>query len=267
MTAVLSQPTADDVLANTCDISLTRSELLAALHRRGQLVPLLRQTLAEKISLSAARDAGLSVSSEELQRAADRFRQRNGLHQADATNAWLAEQSLTLADLEAVFECDLLIDKFRDHLFALQGTAHFEANRARYCRVRLRRLAVPSEEAAREMLLHVTEEAADLAELARQHDLDPAIRAVDGDLGTLARWQLTPSVAEAVFAAYAGQVVGPLASGLGFLLLRVEEQLAAELDGPTSRRVRQEVFDGWIRARLADVRLDLTGLEGPHGPD
>lgn len=266
MAAVSTQSTAD-VLASVGDCRLDQGELLAALHRRGQLVPLLRQTLAEKISLWAARDAGLSVSDEELQRAADHFRQRNGLHQADATNAWLAEQSLTIADLAAVFERDLLIDKFRDHLFALQGAAHFEAHRARYCRVRLRRLAVPSEEASRELLLRVTEEAADLVELARQHDLDPAIRAVDGDLGTLARWQLTPAVAEAVFAACVGQVVGPLASGLGFLLLRVEEQLAAELDGPTSRRVRQEVFDGWLRARLADVRLDLTGLEWPHGSD
>lgn len=254
-------------LALSATVNLAAVEFLCGLHRRARLLPLAREALAEKLVVEHARQAGLTVEETELQAAADAFRQRNGLHYAVATNAWLAEQSLTLADLEAVFERDLLIDKFRDHLFAREGTAHFEANRARYCRVRLRRLAVPSEEAAREMLLHITEEAADLADLARQHDLDPTIRAVNGDLGTLARWQLTPAVAEAVFAACVGQVVGPLASGLGFLLLRVEEHLAAELDGPTSRRVRQEVFDGWLRARLADVRLDLTGLEWPHGSD
>src|SRR5262249_34180070 len=119
----------DSPLASAGDISVDVAELLASLRQRGQLADLLRQALAEKVAVAAARDAGLTVPDAELQAAADDFRRRNGMHDAGGTHAWLAERGMGVPDLEAALERDLLIAKFQDHLFAHQGVARFEADR------------------------------------------------------------------------------------------------------------------------------------------
>ena len=67
--------------------SLSLHDFLISLKRRGRLPSLLREALAEKLVLEAARQASLAVSGAELQQAADRFRYRQGLTSADQTGA------------------------------------------------------------------------------------------------------------------------------------------------------------------------------------
>jgi hypothetical protein len=57
---------------------------------------------AKNVILGAARQAGLTVSGGELQQAADRFRPRQGLADADATRQWLAARRLSPLDAEGV---------------------------------------------------------------------------------------------------------------------------------------------------------------------
>lgn len=204
--------------------------------------------------------ASQSITNAELQLASNRFRLANGLSSAEATNRWLEDHQLSLADLEERLEAELLIEKFQQKLVDQRGKSHFEANRARYDRARLRRLVAPSEGAAREFLCRVRDEGANLAELARDHDIDPTARGLRGDLGVVARWQLSAAVAEAVFAAQPGTVVGPLPAGKGFALYLVEELLPAEMDDATTARIREELFDAWVRQKLKIVRIDLSGL-------
>jgi hypothetical protein len=96
--------------------TLSLADWLAHLKQRGQLRPLLRQAAIEQFLVDQARQAGLTVSTEELQQAADAFRQCNRLNSAEQTNAWLAQQRLSVLDLETTLERDLLIAKLKDHL-------------------------------------------------------------------------------------------------------------------------------------------------------
>jgi parvulin-like peptidyl-prolyl isomerase len=247
-------------------VLLKPTDLLHRIHQRGRLLPLLREAAAEEVCVRAARDAGLSVPDDELQRAADDFRQRRGLQSAAAARSWLADRQLTSTDLEEALERDLLVAKLKDHLFAQHGPARFAADRPMYERVHLRRLTALSEGAARELLLCINDEGADLAELVREHGLDATSRATAGDLGVLSRRQLPASVATAVFAAREGDVVGPLADAQGFHLYRVEARLPAELDGATAEHVRRDVFTDWLRIQTAGLQFDLGSLQGPHEP-
>ncbi len=240
------------------DASLSLQELLTALRRKLRLLPLLREALAEKVILQAAHQAGLSVSRDELQQAANRFRTRHGLTSVDQMQKWLLEQGLTALDFEDSLRQELLLGKFRDHLVQGRLNDQFTAHRDRYARARLRQLIVPSEGAARELLSQMRDEGRDFVELARSHSLDPASRATGGDLGIVARWQLLPAVAGAVFAASPGSVVGPLAIPQGFALLLVEELLPAQLDEAATAHLRRELFDSWLHERLSNIRFDLA---------
>jgi hypothetical protein len=53
--------------------------VLRGLHRRGRLLPLLKEAAVEQVLVNHTSCQGLSVSDAELQQADDRFRRRHGL--------------------------------------------------------------------------------------------------------------------------------------------------------------------------------------------
>src|SRR5437016_2023103 len=92
------------VNARTAEVGVAARDVLGLLHRRQQLKPLLWAALAEKVAITAARTAGLTIPDAELQQAADRFRYRHGLSTAEDTRRRLAGQFLTVEDWEAGLE-------------------------------------------------------------------------------------------------------------------------------------------------------------------
>lgn len=240
------------------DVTLSLGDWLGSLRQRGRLRPLLREAAIEQFLVSRAVQAGLTVSAEELQQAADAFRRQYGLLSAEQTHAWLGGEGLSVLDFEDVLERDLLIDRLKDHLTRGQIAAHFAANQAGYARAGLRLILVAREDEAREMLTQVNE-GGDFAELARAHSRHPS-RAQGGLLGEVPRWQLPPA-AEAVFGARQGDVVGPVAGPEGFSLFLVESLTPAELDGPTTALIRQQLFDAWLADALRSESLALPLLD------
>ncbi len=242
------------------DVSLTTTDFLRRLHQRNRLVPLLREAVVEQLLLDEAGRLGLAVGTQELQAAADAFRRRHGLNSAEQTNAWLARQRLSVLDLEDALGRDLLLDKLKDHLCRDRLAAHFAEHRDQYARARLRLIVVQREDLARELRSQLRDEGADFAELARAHSLHGS-KSQGGALGVVLRRQLPAKVAPAVFAAQPGKVVGPLATPHGFHLVLVEQLQPAELDGPTTTLLRQELFDAWLNDKLKDMSLALPLLD------
>jgi parvulin-like peptidyl-prolyl isomerase len=238
-------------------------DVLRGLHQRGRLLPLLKEAVAEQVLLNHAAREGLAVSDAELQQAADRFRHRHGLLGAEQTRQWLAREGLTVEDFEADLERDLRLAKLKRHLTEPHVADRFNAEGDRYGRAALRQIVVASEGTARELLAQVTEEGQDFAELARKHSLHGPSRLAGGSLGVVARYALPADVAEAVFAASPGDVVGPLPGLDGFRLILVEELLPPELDDETRAVIRQDLFDAWLKDQLKDVRIDLSWLQSP----
>jgi parvulin-like peptidyl-prolyl isomerase len=248
------------VLARSGNVSVRLRDVFLALRRRRRLRPLALEVLAEQVILQAARDAGLSVTAAELQQAADRFRRRYGLNSAELANAWLAWHGLSVVDFEDALDRDLLIDKWKDHLTRDRIAPHFAANQAGYARLGLRLILVPRQDLARELVAQIREEGRDFAELAREHSLHPS-RAEGGRLGLLMRRQLPLEIADVVFAARAGEVVGPLAGPQGFQLFLIETHRPAELDAELAGIIRQELFDAWLKEQLANGKLEFPLLE------
>jgi parvulin-like peptidyl-prolyl isomerase len=258
-------PSADwNTNAATLDgVSLSPHELLVYVHQSRQLVPLLRQAVTRAYLLHQAREAALAITPGELQKAADRFRHRQGLTTSEQTHRWLAQEGLTVEDFEAGLESDLLVARLKDHWTGPRIAAHFAAHRDRYAQARLRQIVVASEEVARELLAQITEEGRDFAELARQHSLHAPSRLAGGSLGLVPRFALPTAAAKAIFAARAGAIVGPVASDQGPLLYLVEDLSEPALDDTTAALIREELFGDWLKERLQDLRFDLSWLDSP----
>lgn len=252
-------------------VTLSLPEFLQSLRRRGRLGSLIQEALVDKLLLTIARRAGLTVTDDELQQAADAIRCRAGLFHSADTGRWLAGRGMTAEDLEALAEQEALRRKLQAQVVAPeQVEAAFAAQSARFDRLRLAHLVVEREGLAGELLCRIKDEGHDFGEAARQHSLDERTRHGGGRLGWLERGKLHPALAAAVAEAGAGTVVGPVATEAGFHLLLVEEIVPAVLDEARRELLSAELFAAWLQEQIrhTDVRVEfLARAAGVTGDD
>lgn len=226
------------------DRAFSLSEIFQSLRQRGGFRSLVAETAVELFAVEQSRRAGLSVSVEELQQAANRFRQQNGLQRAEQTGRWLDEQGWSLDVFEDSLERNLLIEKFKDHLVEQQGADYFNSHRADLDRARLRLIVVPDEGLARELQSQVLEQSAEFGRLAREHSLHPSCSR-GGQIGWVCRRDLAAESARAIFASAPGDVVC-LPIPAGYSLFQVEEIEAAIMDEGTRERCRHDLYRAWV---------------------
>src|SRR4051812_18005141 len=111
---------ANILLIASPEVSVSLGELLAFVRTKPLLKTLLLDAVSEKLIWHTARGVGLTATPEELQQAANRFRQQKGLSTVEATQTWLQQNALRVSDLEAILEQSLLGEKFRDYLMQQQ---------------------------------------------------------------------------------------------------------------------------------------------------
>jgi hypothetical protein len=217
--------------------------LLRKLQQKGQLAPLIREAQADQLIRTQARQAGLEAKAEELQAAADSFRQRHGLHTVAQTQAWLDNRGLSVDDFEAGLEQDLLASKVREQVTAEQLDRHWEANQIGYERLRLALIPVGREDLAREVAVQVRDEGREWEDVVREQGMTV-------HRSERIRKDLSGPLAEALGSAEVGELVGPVVTAGAFMLVVLEERQPAELDGSSRQRIQDELFESWLTERL-----------------
>ena len=241
----------DSIIGIVPGSQLSLSGLLKRLRMLGRLRALALDALTDQLVQDEARQAGLSVTREELQFAADAFRRRHGLCAAADTHAWLSGQGMSVDDFKACLEHDLLAAKLRQHLTAGRVEGHFTAHQAGYERLRVAQLCVGREDLANELASQIRDDGRDLDAVAAEYK----VRLVRGESF---RRDLASPLAEALVSAGPGQLVGPLVAPQGFTLVLVEERQPPALDPATRQHIEDELFTAWVRERMREARLDLA---------
>jgi parvulin-like peptidyl-prolyl isomerase len=241
--------------------TLSLGDFLAAMKRSRRLRPLLLDSFVENYLVNRARRAGLSVNDTELQQAADNFRLKNGMASSEQTTQWFQREAITADDFAAGLERDLLVEKLRRAIADPRIPEVFNQNTARFARVKLKRILVAAEPEARQIIDDVTNNRSSFEDVAKQRSLDVATRGNGGEAGVVRRIDLAQPLGDAVFAAQAGKLVGPVQAGQGFLVFKVEEFLPAEMDEGVKNGLRKEIFDAWLRQELSRSPIQFPLLE------
>jgi hypothetical protein len=158
--------TLDTAFASLAGCQLTPGDLLERPHTQGRLRPRVFEALAERLVGEQARQAGLSITTEEVPAAADVFHRGQGLTSAADTHAWLTARGLSVNDFEAGLEAPLLAARLEQHLTAGQVDEHLAAHRAELEQVQPARLPVERDDLAGELASQVRDEGRDLEETA-----------------------------------------------------------------------------------------------------
>jgi parvulin-like peptidyl-prolyl isomerase len=241
--------------------TLSLGDFLGAMKRSRRLRPLLLDAFVENYLVNRARRAGISVNDQELQQAADNFRLKNGMASTEQTQQWFQREAITSDDFAAGLERDLLVEKLRRTIAEPRLQEVFNANTARFARVRLKRMVVATDAEARTIIDDIANGRTTFEDAARQKSLDLVTKNVGGEAGIVRRVDLAQQLGDAIFSAEVGRLIGPIQAGQGFLIFRVEEFLPALLDEGIKTGLRKEIFDAWLRQELSRAPIQFPLLE------
>jgi parvulin-like peptidyl-prolyl isomerase len=234
---------------------LSLNELFHQLKLSQQLPVLVEKAIAQRVVQQAAAERHIQTEASELQLAANRFRQKNGLLEAQQTWRWLQKHGLSLDDLEMIIVQEVLAEKLAEHLFADQIEAYFVERQLDYAQAVLYEVILPDYDLAMELFYGLQEQEISFAQVVQQYSSDATHRRVGGYRGALSRKDLKSVVSAAVFAAKPPQLLKPIQSREGVHLIYVEDIIQPILTEELRSQIRSDLFSRWLKKQIGKINL------------
>lgn len=222
------------------------TEIIELLRQELQLKPFCQKVLQKKVIDKAAGERGLTVTPEEIQVVGDQLRREKRLEKAADTIAWLADQMISVEDLEAGIGDRILSQKLAEHLFAKDVEKIFVQNKLQFDQIILYQIIVTNLQLAQEIFYEIQEGEISFFDAAHLYDIDENRRHLCGCEGKVYRWGLKPDIAVAVFSAKPGEVIRPIETDRGYHLFMVEKFIQAELTPERYQEILHNLFNEWL---------------------
>ena len=221
-------------------------EIIDSLKQELQVKSFYQKILQKRVIEKAAKERGLTVTPEEIQAEGDKLRREKRLEKAADTIAWLADQMISVEDLETGIGDRLLAKKLAEFLFSKDVKKVFVQNKLQFDQIILYQIIVEEPKLAQELFYQIQEGEISFFDAAHFYDIDEHRRHLCGCEGKLYRWGLKPDIAGAVFSAQPGEVIRPIQTDLGYHLFMVEKFLPAELNAERYEEILQNMFNLWL---------------------
>lgn len=218
----------------------------------------LRRGLADTIAHHKAIEMGLGVSNEDLQHAADAFREANGLLKAEDTLAWLNSEGHTIEDFEQALEFNMLQERLRNHVASEQKiTRRFQSEGAAFNAAELSQIVLFDRDEAVLVQRTIASGAMEFFDAAREYSEDFETRGAGGYVGWRSRNALPQDLADTILSAEPGDLIGPVEVGDVFAIIRVLAIRAPKLDQASRTQLRETIFREWMDEQLRETSADL----------
>jgi len=244
-------------------ITITKEEIYHQVQLSCQIPEIVEKIIERKITISAAEEAGIEITKEELQKASDQMRKMSKLSNSQATWAWLEKNALSLDDFEEIVHFNLLSGKLTHHMFADKVEPYFYEHQLDYAGAIIYEIILDDEDEAIELFYEIQEGSITFFEAAQQYIEDIELRRKGGYQGKVNRNVLPPEVSAAVFAVDSSQLLKPIISSKGIHLIRVEQIVKPELDHKIRYQIIFDLYTEWlnIKTQEANVINDLKILD------
>ena len=220
----------------------------------GRFESLMEEIVRDRLTVHAAKKAGIPVSPEEIQERADQFRRVLGLHRAADMNNYLDAQHVSLDEFEDFIVDGLYHEKMMQRVGSDKAVEeYFKLNSPRFDSIEVSHIVLETEGQAKEMMSLLSDEPESFAELAREHSIADT-REQGGLIGKVLRGSLKTEVEAKVFNASAGDLLGPFPAGdrSFYEIFLVNAKNPARLDEDTAAEVRRLLREEWLAARAQD---------------
>lgn len=226
-------------------------EIVGFLGQKLRLKDVCREIYCHKVVDRVAQERGLEITPDEIQAELDRLRQERHLEELSDVIRWLSDQMITLSDWEFEIRYQLLAQKLAEDLFADEVEKTFSEYQIDFEQILLYRITVPYAALCQELFYRIEEDEISFYEAAHLYNNELSLRLQCGYEGRKYRQDLNPEIAEVVFNAFEGQVLGPFQSSPEtYDLLLVEQFFPAELTTELYDKIIRKKFGEWLEIEL-----------------
>lgn len=246
------------VVAEIGGVPITTDDVIRHLTISGQLPG----AVAEIVGLAAiareAIDRKIGVSDEELQDAANKFRESAGLTGAQETNEFFEKRGWRLDDFEAHLERSILRGTIREIIVPVERVqTHFGEQRHEYRVFGVSRISIETAEKAREILLMVSEGEMTFPDAARRYSRDESSAVGGGFVGHLRATQFPPAIRGALHGVKVGDILGPFEIPGGATCLRIEAITEPELTQAVGEEIAESLFAEWLDRKISEMNAHM----------
>lgn len=225
--------------------SIKPEEIVSFLKKNLQLKEVCQQLLSQRIIERTAQEREITVTQEEVEAEAIRLLYEQYPENIN-TQLWLAKQMSTVEDWKAGIRDRLLAQKLAESLFGTEVETFFTQNQGDFEQIILYQIIVPYERVARDILYQIEEGEISFYEAAHLYDIDEVRRYQCGYEGKFHRRNLKPQIADIVFSARLGNLIGPILTEQGSHILIVEEFIPSQLTPQKYQEILNQLFNEWI---------------------
>ncbi len=236
-------------------ITIKNEDILHQVKLSCQIPQIIEEIVARKIIATAIAEAGLTVETEELQKAADGMRLMKKLENTEAAWAWLEKHSLSLDDFEEIVYHNVSSIKLAQHLFGDRVESYFFSHQQDYAGVVMYEIVLDDKDLAIELFYSISEGESSFPEVAHQYIQEPELRRRGGYRGVVSRQEMKPEISAAVFAAQPPQILKPIVTSQGVHLILVDEIIPAQLDAQRRSQILATLFKSWLQQKIDEVEI------------
>ncbi|MBW4612461.1 MAG: peptidylprolyl isomerase [Desmonostoc vinosum HA7617-LM4] len=225
-------------------------------------IPSVAEAIATRqFILNEIEKAGIEISIEELQQAADSLRLANKLIKAEDTWTWLEKYHLSLDDFELIAQINLMSAKLANHLFADKVEPFFYAHQLDYMGAVTYEVILDDEDLGLELFYALQEGEISFQQIARQYIQNAETRRAGGYQGIRFRSDFRPEIAAAVFAANPPQILKPITTQKGVHIIAVEEIIKPQLDESRRLKIIGDLFADWLKQQVTNIEIVVKVTE------
>jgi hypothetical protein len=238
-------------------LTLTLNDVIQQVKTRLLIPNLVENVVQQRVILQAAAEEGITISTEELQKAADAMRTANNLLSAQSTLTWLERHHLSIEDFEDIAYYTLVQQKLAQKVCASQVEAYFAAHQLDYAIAVIYEVKIEDHDLAMELFYALTEGDIDFLSIVHQY-LEPANRLRGQYRRIVRRRDLKPNFSAVIFAAQPPTVLKPIRVDRQSHLIYVTELIEPELTAEVRQQIMEQLFQEWLRQKSKQVVVQMN---------
>lgn len=221
-------------------------------------------TVEEEVLRRTAAQLGITITDQDLQKAADEFRRKEGLLSARETHEWLREHGMSVEDMERKIEDGLLRERLVTAVITEDKVMKvFTENITDFQRVKAGVIIADKEGTAREVVSQLEEGEADFVQLALRHSIADNVQMNGGFYGRAHRKDFPPAVEAKVFDENAPELIGPVQAGGKYYVIKLYEKMKSDLDDTARAICEHKIFDEFLQEKALEAGTKFHVLPPP----
>ncbi len=222
--------------------TMTAWEIIPRL-KRYQMLPL----LAKEAIIDEA-IAEITCTDEETKLACETFYQQHRLATEESRQAWLKTHGMSQDDVAEIATRNLKIEKFKQERWTNALPSYFLKRKGKLDRVFFSIIRLSDMGLAQELYFRL-EEGQSFAELAKTYSQGQEAE-TGGVVPPVEIGNLPPAFEQIFASRSAGDILPPFPLGKEFVIIKIEQKTAAQLDKLTQQRLLNEQFQAWLNKEV-----------------